>query len=132
MNIKDHKLEFASLYFLISVILGVSLWFLLDKLNISTSKEIAVLFSITSIVCLLTYLSHNKGLLPAPKLVKSGSVIIDRFRESEYARKKYRFSSFIRMNFRLENELDTESITNGDEKSRYRRKSFKNYEDLDL
>jgi len=88
MNIEEQKPIIILISLILSVIIGVVFWFLLEKIHFLLSVEIASLISLVLISSVLTYFFHGKGLLPSPekKVVKTSSFEL---KPTPYTRKKF-------------------------------------------
>ncbi len=95
MNLKEHKMEFSIIYILISMIIGVILWFILEKLNYVNSKEVSILISMSLIIGLIIYATHGKGLLPDPAGLSLDN-LDGKFKSFTYSREKIKTKSFKR------------------------------------
>ncbi|NHJ47690.1 MAG: hypothetical protein FK733_07880 [Asgard group archaeon] len=91
MKFADYKLEFFFISILITSVIGVIIWFILEYFSVNNSIEIAVISTIAIIMILISYLLHGKGLLPDPKMSSKTN-----FLEYNYTRKKIRMKGFTR------------------------------------
>ncbi|MBN1328545.1 MAG: hypothetical protein JXA54_03635 [Candidatus Heimdallarchaeota archaeon] len=105
MNIKEHKMEFSLIYILTCSIIGVIVWYVLDRVNYTNSIEISILISISLIIGFITYAAHEKGLLLDP-ISKSIDCFSNRYKEFTYYRKKVNLNDFKRKLVRKTNEVN--------------------------
>jgi len=131
MKFEEHRSIVVLISLIFSVLVGVICWYLLEKINVVSSVEIATLLSLGLINTVFIYFLHGKGLLPPPvrKEVERGFAV-GGFRIVAYARKKYNFFQpkikLFNKNYRRKKYLThlTLKLSVG---RKYNRKKFRNH-----
>jgi hypothetical protein len=99
MKLSDYKLEIFFISVLITSIIGVVIWFILDYFSLDNSIEIAVISTLVIIMIFVSFLLHGRGLLPEPEITTK-IISLDK----NYTRRKIRMNIFTRekyLNFLL-------------------------------
>ncbi len=89
MNQTKVKFEYVLVSLIISIVLGVIVWFMLDSFGSIISIEISVFITTLFISAIITYSLHGRGILPIPESEYYQSEFSSSKKQISYSRKKF-------------------------------------------